>query len=233
MELVARRRNRNVKERVYFCEILVSTMTQDTSPRTEGSGDENTDLSSSRRTRRNTSRRDPRIPNLFGLTARISGFLEISLSLSLSVFVGVWEKTLNRTSDFDNCLRETWEKRGAKRRACQRRTRIFRHLTPLVNDEASDATYFDRVKIEGINRSIVKEGPPRLHSSKIIWHSSCRSNEAPPCDPMTFPNFIIIPSLRNLSFFFLRRSRFLTKLILDPQLDLRCSSNQLISLPHL
>lgn len=73
----------DVKERVYFCEILVSTMTQDTSPRTEGSGDENTDLSSSRRTRRNTSRRDQRIPNLFGLTARISGFLEISLSLSL------------------------------------------------------------------------------------------------------------------------------------------------------
>lgn len=83
VELVEHDEGIDVKERVYFCEILVSTMTQDTSPRTEGSGDENTDLSSSRRTRRNTSRRDQRIPNLFGLTARISGFLEISLSLSL------------------------------------------------------------------------------------------------------------------------------------------------------
>lgn len=102
VELVEHDEGIDVKERVYFCEILVSTMTQDTSPRTEGSGDENTDLSSSRRTRRNTSRRDQRIPNLFGLTARISGFLEISLSLSSKA----WEKTLNRTSDFDNCLRE-------------------------------------------------------------------------------------------------------------------------------
>lgn len=112
----------DVKERVYFCEILVSTMTQDTSPRTEGSGDENTDLSSSRRTRRNTSRRDQRIPNLFGLTARISGFLEISLSLSLSS--KAWEKTLNRTSDFDNCLRELG-KTGRETTSASKRNAYF------------------------------------------------------------------------------------------------------------
>lgn len=142
-------------------------MTQDTSPRAERRAETKIPTYRHRHGTRGTRVEGTRIPNLYGLTARISGFLEISFPtlfffppfyLSLSLSPWAWEKMLNRTSDFDNCLRELGKTWGAKRRARQRETRIFRHLTPLVNDEALDATYFDRVKIEGINRSIVNEG---------------------------------------------------------------------------
>lgn len=121
---------------------------------------------------------------------------------------------MNRTSDFDNCLRELGKTWGAKRRARQRETRIFRHLTPLVNDEALDATYFDRVKIEGINRSIVNEGS--LRSSKLF--GTPRLVPRAPPYPMTFPNFIIIPSLRNLfhPFLFLSFLFHAFDAVLDP-----------------